>query len=343
MVSQETMRERFRSQLLSGERARTPLAVAEQLLAIQAQDLRGFRLAVRARSTAERVSVLDAALAARELVVGWLNRGTLHLVPSADYRWLHSLVSPQLERPLARRREQLGISPSVAERALTEITKTLANGPTTRSQLVAVFEKRGLPSVGQAPVHLFGLAAQRGLILRGPMQGREQAYVMTDDWLGPRDPGVDREVALAELARRYLVGHGPADVRDLSQWSGLSLTECRKGFASIASELVERSDGLFSLHGQDEKNACMPPSLLLGAFEPLLLGWSSRDEIVGENWERVARGGMISAFALVEGRAAANWRVEGRRVEITPFSPLGDETQQVLDTEADAVLRYLDL
>lgn len=337
------MRERFRSQLLAGGRAPTPLAAAERLLAIQAQDLRGFRLAVRARCAAETVSALDGALAERALAVGWLNRGTLHLVPAEDYRWLHSLLAPELERPLARRRAQLGISPSVAERSVSAITRTLGSGPAVRSQLVRLLQQQGLPSEGQAPAHLLALAAQRGLIVRGPMQGREQAYVLTDDWLGPPRAGIDRERALAELARRYLAGHGPAGDRDLSKWSGLSLTDCRKGLASISSELTVRSDDLLSLRGRQAPTGRMPtpPPRLLGAFEPLLLGWSGREEIVGDHWSQFVRGGMISAFALVDGRAAASWRIDGRRIELTPFRPISKAAQSLLDADAQAVLRYL--
>ena len=42
-----------------------------------------------------------------------------------------------------------------------------------------------------------------------------QAYVLTRDWIGATE-WVDRDQALAELARRYLAGHGPADDRDLA-------------------------------------------------------------------------------------------------------------------------------
>src|SRR4029077_20228317 len=53
--------------------------------------------------------------------------------------------------------------------------------------------------------------------------------------------------ALAELARRYLAGHGPADDRDLARWAGLPLRDARAGLGAIASDLVEREDGLVDL------------------------------------------------------------------------------------------------
>ena len=90
------------------------------------------------------------------------------------------------------------------------------------------------------------LASLRGLIVRGPMRGREQAYVLARDWLGAPRP-VDRDRALAELARRYLAGHGPASDRDLARWAGITLGDARAGLAAIARELEELPDGLVAL------------------------------------------------------------------------------------------------
>src|SRR6185437_13671382 len=50
------------------------------------------------------------------------------------------------------------------------------------------------------------------------------------DWLGgpPRPLSAERRpAALAELARRYLAGHGPASAADLALWAGLPLRDGR--------------------------------------------------------------------------------------------------------------------
>lgn len=94
--------ERCAAQLLCGDRAGSPEEVARRLLAIQAQDPRGARLAVRARSAGLSALDVDSALARRSVVVTWLNRGTLHLVCAEDYSWLHPLTTPQLRACSAR-------------------------------------------------------------------------------------------------------------------------------------------------------------------------------------------------------------------------------------------------
>ena len=86
-------RRRLRAQMLSGAAAHTPEAVVGRLLAVQAQDGRGFRLAVRSRSRGLTAADVDSALGDARLVVTWLNRGTLHLVRTEDYRWLHRLTA----------------------------------------------------------------------------------------------------------------------------------------------------------------------------------------------------------------------------------------------------------
>ena len=96
--------ERLRAQQLAGRRARDPLAVVERLLAVQAQDGRGARLAIRARSTRLSQRDIDKALTEdRSLLITWLNRGTFHLVRSEDYPWLQALTAPRLRTTNARR------------------------------------------------------------------------------------------------------------------------------------------------------------------------------------------------------------------------------------------------
>src|SRR5207237_4824245 len=120
---------RLTAQLLAGPPARDPVAVAERLLAIQAQDGRGARLAVRARTTGLSVADVDRALTERRsLLVTWLNRGTLHLVRSEDYPWLHALTTPRLLAGNARRLEQEGVTPADAERGVRTIERSLADG-----------------------------------------------------------------------------------------------------------------------------------------------------------------------------------------------------------------------
>jgi hypothetical protein len=333
--------ERLTAQLLAGPPARDPLAVVGRLLAVQGQDARGARLAIRARSAGLTVADVDSAMTEdRSLLITWLNRGTLHLVASEDYPWLHALTTPPLLRGNARRLAQEGVSEGAAERAIEVIERSLADdGPLTRDQLRARVEEAGVRTEGQAFVHLLALASCRGLIVRGPTVGKQHAYALVRDWLGETTP-VPRERALAELARRYLEGHGPAEPRDLAKWSGLPLRDARAGLDAIARHLDHRPDGLVSLAGRPP-GAALPPPRLLGPFDPLLMGWTSRAAILGRHDAVVVTGGIFRPFALVGGRGVASWRISSGQVEIEPFERLSRAARAALELEAEDVARFL--
>jgi hypothetical protein len=178
--------ERFTSQLLASPAALDPVAVVRHLLAVQGQDPRGARLAIRARTTGLTAAVVDRLLTAdRSLLITWLNRGTLHLVAREDYPWLHALTAPALLTGNGRRLAQEGVSPGAAERAVEVIERSLADeGPLTRDQLRDRIARAGVRTERQALVHLLALASLRGLTVRGPMVGRQHAYALVRDWLG---------------------------------------------------------------------------------------------------------------------------------------------------------------
>jgi hypothetical protein len=315
--------------------------VAERLLAVQGQDPRGARLAVRARSEGVTAADVDRGLTEeRSLLITWVNRGTLHLIRSEDYPWLHALTTPPLLASNTRRLRQEGVSESAAEKGVGTVEKALAeDGPLTRPQLRERLDAAGVPTAGQALVHVLFLATLRGIAVRGPMVGKEHAYVLVRDWLGEQKP-VDRERALGELARRYLVGHAPANDRDLARWAGLPLRDARAGLAAISKQLVEREDGLLELE-KTLPPAPIPPPRLLGPYDPVLLGWTSREEIVGPYKLLVTDNGLFRPFAMVEGRAVATWRLAGGKVTIEPLERVKKKDAAALEADAGRVLKFL--
>jgi hypothetical protein len=253
------------------------------LLAVQAQDLRAARLALLARG---------AAGASDDVVRTWLGRGTLHFVTREDWAWLLPLTAPPRLKANARRLAQLGASPDDAGRIVALLGD---EGPMTRAAIAERLDVAGLP-------HLAMLAALRGeVVMVGDVFDR----------VDPPPPLRDRDAALAELARRYLRGHGPATAADLATWIGLPLRDARAGLSPIAGELVDDGE-LADLRDRQPPPDAIGPRLL-PPFDPYLLGWKDRSFAVPEPLvKRVyPGGGMLRATATVDGLAVGTWSAKG--------------------------------
>jgi hypothetical protein len=339
------IRARLTAQQLTGPKARRCEDVVTRVLAVQAQDPRGARLAVRSRSTRVTAADVDDSLTARRLLVTWLNRGTLHLVTPDDYWWLHPLTTPQLATGNVRRLGQEGVSPAQAERGVDVVALAVTDGPQTRTELRDRLNDAGVPTAGQALVHVLLAASLRGHIVRGPMVGSEQAFVAVADWLGSAPAPLDRDEALARLARRYLAGHGPADAHDLAKWAGVPMGRARRGFDLIADELVGCEGGLVDLADRADRGRAraLPPPRLLGPFDPLMHGWVSREPFVGEHRQVVTTNGLFRPVALVEGRVVATWGLAEGTVTIRTLQQVDATAIEALRRDAAAVLRFLGL
>jgi hypothetical protein len=339
---------RAAAQLLHRPRPASVARVVAHLLAVQAQDLQAARLALRARAERLAADDVDAALTEeRSVVVAWLGRGTLHLVGRDDYPWLLALTAPGRLTANARRLRQEGVSPDDADRAVAIVERALADdGPLTRPELAERIAARGIRTEDQATPHLLMLAALRGVALLGPIRDGVHAFAPVRDWLGHDPPapleGAERDAALAELARRYLAGHGPAAAPDLAAWAGLPLRDARTGLRAIASELRERDDGLVDLAARAAAPETIPPRLL-PAFDPYLVGWKDRTFAVPAAHQRRVHpgGGMIRAIATVDGLAVGTWTLPGGRVELELFGLVEPRAAVALRAETDDVERFV--
>jgi len=346
----------MRSQRLYGPRPKTVAGVLGDVFALQAQDTRASRLAVRARSEGLDVQdVIQACNQDRTVVRTWAMRGTLHMLPAEDVGWLVGLLGPDLAAGDRRRRLQLGLDDHLLERAIPAIRSALAaHGPFTRAELMATLAQKRVtvdPKTNAA-AHLCFYAAARGLICRGPDRADDEpTYVLFEDWVSKRPPTPkDR---LAELATRYVGAYGPADVRDFATWAGIPMADARQGFERIQDGLVEidvSGKPAWMLAGTDRAARVSGPCVrLLGAFDAYLLGYARRDLALSPTFARriQAGGGWIHQALVVDGRVVGTWRLQrtagGLAVTVEPFEAIPRNVQPRLEGEAQDVGRFFGL
>lgn len=307
-TADEARRARAARQGLGAARATSVRDAVRNVVALQGQDLRANRLAVRVRTTGLTAADVDAACRDRTVVRTWAMRGTLHMVAAEDFWWVNGVLGPYFAGRGAPRRRQLGLDDGLLERAASALARELRE-PLTRRDLV---ERLDLPidADGQAPAHLLAWAANVGLVCRGPETDRDEpTYVLAEDWLGPR-PEIDLGTALATLARRYVAGYGPATAQDLAAWSGLPITRAREGLAAIADGLAAVDLDGVAAYVDTDFDTGPAPARLLGHFDAYLLGYRGRDLAVpAELADRVQTGGgFVMPSVLVDGLVTGTWR-----------------------------------
>jgi winged helix DNA-binding protein len=307
---------------------------AAAVCGVQAQDIRASGLALRSRVPGLERADVDAA----DLVRTWTVRGTVHLIPAADRGWLHALCAPRFGRgrfeALIEKRGGLQIARGMRD----DVVEVLAEAPGDRAALLAELAARGHADLGPRATNLLmPWLAMEGLVVGLP-----------DGRFRPAEPPppVDHDAALATMAGRYLRGYGPASAHDLAAWSGLPVGMARRGLDAIGA--LERAGELVALPGTfDTDPPPAPPARLLAAFDTAMLGWGSRELILGggDGARLLPGSGIVRATVLVRGLVAGTWRIAGsgrrREIEIEWFGRRGARAR--LEAEARDVARFLGL
>ncbi|MFC7617971.1 winged helix DNA-binding domain-containing protein [Actinokineospora soli] len=285
----ERRRHRTAAQGLAGDRPADAVDAVRRVLAVQSQDVRAARLAIRARTTGLTRDDVDKAYADGALVRTWAMRGTLHALAAEDVGWVVGLLGPRFAHANRGRRSALGLTEDICDRGAEVIASACAT-PRTRAQLVDTLREAGveLDPRSQAVPHLIAYTAMTGAVVRGPdVTDKEPTYVRATP--APLDEGA----ALARLAQRYLDGHAHATAEDLAAWSGLPLTKARAAFATATPP---------------EPTDPGPSTRLLSHFDDYLLGHADRELVVPQRLsELITRGGMVMPVVLVDGEVVGTW------------------------------------
>jgi len=299
---------RLRNQQIAQHDFRTPAKLVSHLGAVQAQDYAGGKWAIGLRLPNASEADIEAAIAERVIVRTWPMRGTLHFVPAADVRWMLALMASRVVAGSAGRYRSLGLDERTLERGGEALAIALAG--------------RGL--------HIIAHHAQKGLVCFASHAGKQPTFVLLDEWVPPATM-LDRDEALAELAKRYFTSHGPASLQDFAWWSGLPLRDVRAG-AELAALHIDR----MRINGVEYFIGASTPvqtrdshSLhLLPPFDEYTVAYRDRSAAVAaEHKELASSGGVFRPIIVVDGQVVGTWKaiVKNATLEVIPtwFSPDG--------------------
>ncbi|HVK34402.1 MAG TPA: winged helix DNA-binding domain-containing protein [Microlunatus sp.] len=229
---------RLATQRLVGSPLPTAAAVVDLLTCVQAQEWAHAVWSLGMRSEGSSHDGIVAAFDAGDLLRTHLLRPTWHLVAPADIGWILGATAERVHQKNAGMYRREGVDAATAARAGELMAALLEGGRAlTRTEIGERLAAAGLEApVGMRLTYLVMHAELEGLIVSGPMRGQQHTYALLAERLAGR-PESTPDDPVAELWRRFVVGHGPTSVRDFARWSSLTLTVARAAAGRVADRL----------------------------------------------------------------------------------------------------------
>jgi hypothetical protein len=161
---------------------------------------------------------------------------------------------------------------------------------------------------------------------------------------------MEREAALAELARRYFTSHGPATLQDFIWWSGLLTRDARAAIELASPHLVHER--------VDERSYWLAPSAvppkepsrdlyLLPSYDEYTVAYKDRSAVLDPLYasQAVGRNGIFSPIIVSNGQVVGTWKRTVSKGEVTvtpsPFRQLNKAETRKLARAAKRYCEFL--
>lgn len=335
-------------QLLLCRSDMAPIAALEHLAGLQAQTPHTWYVGLWSRLNNYHPEQLSQLLAERQVVRIALMRSTIHLVSARDCLAFRPLVQPVIERSMNGNfgKHLKGID---AQALIAAGRAQLERQPLTFAELGRLLGEqwpdRDVDSLNQAIRAWLPLVQvpPRGLWgVSGPI-----AHTTAEAWLGAP---LEAEPSLEAMVLRYLAAFGPATVKDIQTWSGL--TKLREVVERLRPQLVtfydEQQRELFDLPDAPRPDPETPvPVRFLYDFDNLLLSHADRTRVItdGYHQQNFSIHGPMPCIVLVDGFTNATWRIEQQRATatmvITPFRSFSSQERDAVAEEGERLLGLL--
>ena len=334
--------------------ALTRLRSTRWLGAVQSQEYAQSLWALGLRTQDATAASIEAAIDRGAILRTWPMRGTIHLVPAEDARWMVRLLACRPVRLVPQHLPEDRADRRRLARAADVVTGALRGGrQLPRKDLYALLTSAGIdcsasPNGGRGN-HILGYLSHTGLLCIGPVRRGQPVFVLLDEWApAPRQPAEP----LAELAVRYFTSHGPATVRDFSWWSGLTQADAKRAIELAGPALAaEEHDGERYWDAAGRGDPAAPDgAYLLPAFDEYTVAYKDRGLLADGGPQAKSdqlNSDLLNPVMLLDGRAAGLWKrvVGGKSVQISlaPYGRLGRPDRSRLAAAAERYAAFLGL
>jgi hypothetical protein len=295
---------------------------------IQAEDYASAKWAIGNRIPHITDAAIEKAFNEGRFLRAQVLRPTWQFVAPADIGWLLELSAQRIKTGYKQLYSRLDISAGDLKRSKTIMAKALAgNKRKTRTELLALCRKAN-KYLDDIRMNFLILAAELdGLIVNGGRQGNEFVYALVEE-LVPSPLILEKEAAIAELAKRYFSSRGPATLADFIWWSGLEPTEAKMGLEMNKNSLqyaVFNGEAYWFFETPVLQGAATVS--LLPSFDEYMAGYSDHNN--------------YKPSIIVNGQVAGTWKYREKRLETQIFAPLGKKEENAVLSAGEHYARFL--
>jgi len=313
---------RLARQRLSDESFSSAHEVVSWFGAIQGQEYALTKWGIGLRAPRLKDDDVEKDLTAGHILRTHLLRPTWHFVSDKDIRWMLKLTAPTVHQASAFMYRSLELNKKLFQKANRVFEQVLQGQAMTRDALNAELKRNRILASGPRLAYIFMNAELDGLICSGPRLGRQSSYALLEE-RAVAVPAIKRDEALWRLTQTYFDSRGPATIQDFATWSGLKMTDCKKGIASALPEVMEEriSDQVYYLSSRHAGTDLDTRMYFLPIYDEMIMGYKDRSALFTRSDKLKQRPKLrYNGMILHAGQVVGTWRrVEGNKAVETQF------------------------
>ena len=291
-----------------------PAEVVGHMGAMQAQEYRMMRWAVAMRTRKPSSKAFKRAFDSGRIIRLHLMRGTWQLVSAEDYWMMIDFCSPKAIAVTKgwMSSNKIAISDEELMRIRDILAQTAADkGSVTKEDFVQALAKKDLQMDNHRLSYHIRMAEMSGTLCSGDLLPMKATYALAAEKVKPTAK-MDHDESLMVFTRTFFQSHQPATLEDFVWWSGLNISDCRKGI-----ELLGDSIHLIRWKGRDFylTDECRTRGfrkgkyLMIPPYDEYLIGYKSRDIVLSPEFSHKAHNnrGIFQPIIALDGVVCGNW------------------------------------
>lgn len=347
---------RLINQAIAQTKFNTPQEVVSWLGAVQAQDYYGslwgigLRLPNAGFQKGNKEADIEHAIAEHKIVRTWSQRGTIHFVSAADLRWIPELLTPRILSATTAQHQREGLDSATYARSRKVFTKALQGGKQLpRPGMYRLLQEADISTKGLRGLFILHRLAQEGLLCFGARAGKQPTFALSEEWV-PNTRRLARGDALAEIAKRYFTGHGPATLQDFVWWTGLKVADARAGLEMVKAELeqiVVEDKTYWTAEMPTARGTNASGAYLLPAYDEYLVGYQDRRAAIDPEYEKhftFWNGSVFNPTIIIGGKIIGTWKRllnKNAPVNTTLFISLSQAKTRAVNAAANRYQKFL--